>query len=205
MADGFLERMESFRTRTRVRIKKWVLSAKTPGAWGQWFRLKAWRFVYDLLAYCYGGEILWTYMNYGYLPADGKLVTLDKDDNVSARVKNSDIYSIQLYHAVVSVVECEGKNLLEVGSGRGGGASYVSRYLKPKDVTGVELSSQAVQLANRIHKGVPNLHFVQGDACNLKNLPDNSYDVVFNVESSHCYPDFKKFLSEVHRVLTPGG
>jgi SAM-dependent methyltransferase len=29
--------------------------------------------------------------------------------------------------------------------------------------------------------------------------------VVINVEASHCYPDFPRFLSEVARVLRPGG
>jgi len=29
--------------------------------------------------------------------------------------------------------------------------------------------------------------------------------VVINVEASHCYPDFPRFLAEVARVLRPGG
>jgi SAM-dependent methyltransferase len=28
---------------------------------------------------------------------------------------------------------------------------------------------------------------------------------LFNVESSHCYPSFDRFLAEVRRVLQPGG
>ena len=35
--------------------------------------------------------------------------------------------------------------------------------------------------------------------------PDSSYDVVLNVESSHCYGSMEKFLAEVRRVLKPGG
>ena len=34
---------------------------------------------------------------------------------------------------------------------------------------------------------------------------DESFDIVLNVESSHCYPNVEKFLSEVKRVLRPGG
>jgi len=49
-----------------------------------------------------------------------------------------------------------------------------------------------------------NLSFSEGDAESIA-YPDNSFDVVINVESSHCYPSFNKFLSEVKRVLNPGG
>lgn len=36
-------------------------------------------------------------------------------------------------------------------------------------------------------------------------LPDQSFDAVINVEASHIYPDFERFLGEVARVLRPGG
>jgi SAM-dependent methyltransferase len=48
------------------------------------------------------------------------------------------------------------------------------------------------------------LNFVQGDAENLPFAPD-TFDAVINVEASHCYPNFPKFLAEVARVLRPGG
>ena len=31
------------------------------------------------------------------------------------------------------------------------------------------------------------------------------FDVVINLEASHCYPNFTRFLAEVARVLKPGG
>jgi ubiquinone/menaquinone biosynthesis C-methylase UbiE len=45
---------------------------------------------------------------------------------------------------------------------------------------------------------------VQGDAENLP-FADQSFDAVINVEASHCYPRFPRFLAEVARVLRPGG
>jgi SAM-dependent methyltransferase len=51
---------------------------------------------------------------------------------------------------------------------------------------------------------VDNLEFVQGDAENLP-FADQSFDAVINVEASHCYPNFPRFLAEVARVLRPGG
>ncbi len=42
---------------------------------------------------------------------------------------------------------------------------------------------------------------------NAENLPfaDQSFDAVINVEASSHYPQFPRFLSEVERVLRPGG
>jgi SAM-dependent methyltransferase len=33
----------------------------------------------------------------------------------------------------------------------------------------------------------------------------DSFEAVVNVESSHCYPNFERFVHEVFRVLKPGG
>jgi SAM-dependent methyltransferase len=43
-----------------------------------------------------------------------------------------------------------------------------------------------------------------GDAGRLP-FGDGSFDAVINVESSHCYGNISAFLSEVRRVLRPGG
>ena len=45
---------------------------------------------------------------------------------------------------------------------------------------------------------------MQGDAENLPFV-DQSFDAVINIEASHCYPGFPRFLAEVARVLRPGG
>ena len=29
--------------------------------------------------------------------------------------------------------------------------------------------------------------------------------MVVNIDSAHCYPNFRKFVQEVHKILTPGG
>jgi len=43
-----------------------------------------------------------------------------------------------------------------------------------------------------------------GDAENIPMKPD-SLDIVINVESSHCYGNFKAFINEVERIMKPGG
>lgn len=93
--------------------------------------------------------------------------------------------------------------MLEVGCGRGGGTSFIARYRGPRTTTGLDLSRRAIALC-RQHRRAPSLSFVQGDALAMP-FPDRTFDVVVNVESSHCYDSMDDFLTEVHRVLRPGG
>jgi ubiquinone/menaquinone biosynthesis C-methylase UbiE len=110
---------------------------------------------------------------------------------------------IQLYHHVATAMDLEGKDVLEVGSGRGGGSSYIKRYLKPKTMTGIDYSKNAIKFSNNQHS-VEGLTFMYGDAENVP-LANESVDVVVNIESSHCYGSMEKFVTQVHRVLRPGG
>jgi ubiquinone/menaquinone biosynthesis C-methylase UbiE len=155
-----------------------------------------WRWWYGRLAKRYqGGD--WTFMNYGFAPAGGTALALDPGDE-------ADRFCIQLYHRVASATELAGREVLEVGSGRGGGASFLARYHRPAKITGADFSPQAVALCQKRHAAVRNLAFTVGDAERLP-LPDASCDVVVNVESSHCYGHIEKFFAEAARVLRPGG
>lgn len=139
-----------------------------------------------------------TLLNYGYAGLDPDIETLPllKEDP-------SKRGSFQLYHHVCRDVDLTGQDVLEVGSGRGGGALFVKRYLGPRTITGVDYSKNAVEFCQRFYHE-EGLHFVLGDAENLP-LPDAQFDAVINVESSHCYGDMERFLCEVWRVLKPGG
>lgn len=112
-------------------------------------------------------------------------------------------YGIQLYHQTASQIDLTGKKVLEVSCGAGGGASYIVRTLGPASYTGLDLNPASIELCQKRHR-LPGLDFVQGDAMNLP-FPAESFDVLLNVEASHQYPDFPKFLEEVVRVLRPGG
>jgi ubiquinone/menaquinone biosynthesis C-methylase UbiE len=138
-----------------------------------------------------------TCLNYGYASLDGRnSVSLSQEDEPNR-------YSLQLYHRVAGAVDLRGKDVLEVGCGRGGGASFVLRYLQPRSVTGVDFSAKAIAFCRHRHR-IDGLTFVKGDAQDLP-CPDSSFDAVLSVESSHSYPSFERFLDEVVRVLRPGG
>ena len=138
------------------------------------------------------------FLNWGYEEDPPLGLPLDAADEPNR-------YSIQLYHqtATQDGVDLAGKKVLESSSGHGGGASYLTRSLKPASYTGLDFNAAGVEFSNERHK-VPGLNFVHGDAENLP-FPDESFDAVINVEASHIYPDFERFVSEVARVLRPGG
>ena len=143
-------------------------------------------------------QLDWYFLNYGYASADPEyrppsLETSDEPDRLF----------IQLYEAALGNFPVEGLNILEVGCGRGGGSSYVARCRKPRRMLGVDRSGQAVAFCIGHHQA-PNLTFRLDDAEAL-SIPDGSFDVVLNVESSHCYASMRRFVAEVTRVLKPGG
>jgi ubiquinone/menaquinone biosynthesis C-methylase UbiE len=139
------------------------------------------------------------FMNYGWAGLDtgATLLPLLPDDE-------PDRYCIQLYHRVAGALDLTGLDVLEVGCGRGGGASFVMRYLKPKTITGLDLAANAVAFCRAHYCAVPGLTFVRGNAETL-DFGDGVFDVVVNVESSHCYGAMDRFLAGVHRVLKPSG
>ena len=137
-------------------------------------------------------------MNYGW-------ACLDPEAN-GLLLNNNDEpyrYCLQLYHHVTSVIDLRGKDILEVGSGRGGGASFIMRYLKPNSVVGADITNNAIKFCNQYYN-IKGLTFVLNSAENLQ-LNDNSFDVVINIESSHCYAIMADFLKGVCRVLKPQG
>jgi SAM-dependent methyltransferase len=156
-----------------------------------------WQTWYDFLA-AKNTEAAWTFMNYGFVPLDpgghSPLTLLDGDE--------PERLCIQLYHHVAGAVDLRGRDVLEVGCGRGGGSRAIFRYLGPRAVVGVDFSANAIALCRR-HRS-RGLAFAAGDAEALPFAAE-SFDAVVNVESSHCYPSMERFLREVRRVLRPGG
>lgn len=154
-----------------------------------------WRVWYEYLAAGCADED-WTFMNLGFAASDGEAPPLAPTDE-------PDRLSIQLYHHVVTAIDLEGLDLLEVGCGRGGGCSYIRRYLRPRSVVGVDFARRAIELCHR-HRAAPGLAFCHADA---ESLPfrDATFDVVCSIESSHCYASMARFLAEVERILRPEG
>ncbi len=138
------------------------------------------------------------FLNYGYSENGAA-----SSSPVLAKEDEPDRPCIQLYDSVVRPINLQGLRVLEVSCGHGGGASYIARYFKPLSMHGVDRNPRAIELCRQRHH-VPGLSFSQGNALAL-DFADQTFDAVVNVEASHCYPDIPRFLSEVLRVLRPGG
>jgi SAM-dependent methyltransferase len=134
------------------------------------------------------------FMNYGYARTDAPPLDADAPEQ----------YCQQLYRHVIGSTDVAGKRLLEVSSGRGGGAAFVVSAFRPSAYAGVDISVQNVALANAKFSSLRGLTFHVGRAETLP-FPDGSFDAVLNVEASHLYDDHAKFFAEVRRVLVPGG
>lgn len=160
-----------------------------------WIRKSIWRLWYPFLTRRLRGEAV-LFLNYAYEedpPCHLPLAATDEPHRAC----------IQLYHHVATQVELRGQRVLEVSCGHGGGASYLTRTLQPQSYTALDLNPSAIRFCQE-HHHVAGLNFLQGDAENLPFAPE-TFDAVINVEASHCYPNFPRFLMEVARVLRPGG
>ena len=94
-----------------------------------------------------------------------------------------------------------GLDVLDVGSGEGYGAALLAQVAR--SVIGIECCAATVRSAVRSFPRC-NLHFLQGDARWLP-LADASVDAVVSFETIEHFDRQGDFLSEVRRVLRPGG
>ncbi|HMM43390.1 MAG TPA: methyltransferase domain-containing protein, partial [Thermomicrobiales bacterium] len=147
----------------------------------------------------HGAETGITVMNYGYAPLGEARIP-----EFALRPEDEDERTgFQLYYTVANAIDLSARDVLEVGCGRGGGAAFVSRHLSPRSLTGIDFSDGAINYCASHHIG-DGLRFLKADAESLP-FPEQSFDVVMNIESSHTYPHVDRFLAEVHRVLRPSG
>ena len=160
-----------------------------------WIRKALWKLWYPLLTRRLRGEEV-LFLNYAYEEEPPMGIALSPEEELNRAC-------IQLYHHVASQAPLRGKNILEVSCGHGGGAAYLTRALEPQRYTALDLNPAGIRFCKQRHR-IVGLVFIQGDAENLPFAP-STFDGVVNVEASHCYPNFPRFLAEVARVLRPGG
>lgn len=145
------------------------------------------------------GDDPFPFMNFGYL--DPRRGAAEEPDPECPEIAEQ--LSINLYEKVLEGVELAGGTVVEVGSGRGGGAAHVAVKDPTARVTAVDRSHELIRLCESSYS-LPNLSFIQGEAEALP-IDRDAVDVVVNVESSHGYESRSRFVNEVARVLHPSG
>jgi SAM-dependent methyltransferase len=93
------------------------------------------------------------------------------------------------------------RRVLDAGCGTGYGAAELARAAV--QVVGTDLSAEAVAYARRRY-GAPNLEFVQADCARLP-FRDGAFDLAVSFELIEHLDDWRSFLCELRRVLSPAG
>lgn len=141
-------------------------------------------------------EQIWgEHMHHGYYGRIGNY-------KINRRQAQIDLIEELLIWSGVKDVE----NILDVGCGIGGSSLYLAQKYAAQ-VTGITLSPvQANRATERAQEwGLEDrVSFQVADAMEIP-FPDNSFDLVWSLESGEHMPDKEKFLAECYRVLQPGG
>jgi SAM-dependent methyltransferase len=99
----------------------------------------------------------------------------------------------------------EGLDVLDLGCGDGNTAVPAARL--GADVLGVDIASNLVEAGNARAQsfGLTNLRFQEGDASDLSELDDDSFDLVVSMFGAMFAPRPFDVAKEVVRVTRPGG
>lgn len=141
-------------------------------------------------------EAVWgEHMHHGYYGADG---TLKKERRQA---------QIDLIEELITWAEIDQvTDILDVGCGIGGSTLHLARQFHA-NATGITLSPKQAQRARQRAAAAGIAHKANFQVANALEMPfaDNSFDLVWSLESGEHMPDKQKFLAECCRVLKPGG
>src|SRR5437773_3926302 len=99
----------------------------------------------------------------------------------------------------------KGVKVLDLGCGDGTTALPAAKL--GADVLGVDIATNLVEAGNRraAEQGVTNVKFQEGDASNLEQLSDKSFDLVVSIFGAMFAPKPFDVAREMVRVTRPGG
>jgi ubiquinone/menaquinone biosynthesis C-methylase UbiE len=100
----------------------------------------------------------------------------------------------------------ESMHILDVGCGAGNLTFEIAKLFRPSELVGIDISESQIELAQSelAKTRYPNMKFQRGDASRLP-FDDQSFDVVTSNMVLHLFPDPRKALFEMYRVLRRTG
>ena len=130
-------------------------------------------------------------------------------DVIQGPIYNSLIFKAasELHQGFVREIQPLGNaRILDVGSGPGLVALLLAQENPTVSVVGIDYSPTQVRAANRlrIRNEIQNCSFRQCDAMDLP-FKDASFDIVISWASIKHWPNVKRGLQEIRRVLMPNG
>jgi ubiquinone/menaquinone biosynthesis C-methylase UbiE len=96
-----------------------------------------------------------------------------------------------------------GARLLDVGCGNGAAAIQAAHTLE-LDTVGIDVDPDQIRAADAAARGLAGVRFLVADAASL-SFPDDSFDLVYTNNTTHHLRDWRRGLTEMARVLKPGG
>src|SRR5258708_33909652 len=99
------------------------------------------------------------------------------------------------------------KGLKVLDLGCGDGTTALPEAMLGADVLGVDIAGNLVEAGNKRANaaGLANCKFQLGDACNLQEIPDDSFDLVVSMFGAMFAPKPFEVAREMGRVTRSGG
>ncbi|TSC75931.1 MAG: type 11 methyltransferase [Parcubacteria group bacterium Gr01-1014_30] len=104
----------------------------------------------------------------------------------------------------MQTLNVESGKVLDIGCGPGLLVKELAKRSKNLRVIGVDVSPEAIKLAKKNCRSLKNVKFLRGDVTSLP-FPNGTFDLIVCKDSFHEFPNLRKALQEVMRVLKPGG
>jgi ubiquinone/menaquinone biosynthesis C-methylase UbiE len=99
------------------------------------------------------------------------------------------------------------KGLKVLDLGCGDGTTALPEAKLGADVLGIDIARNLVEAGNRraAERGLANIRFQEGDASNLKQMPEKGFDLVVSIFGAMFAPKPFEVAKEMVRVTRPGG
>ena len=159
-----------------------------------WFDLAAYEFLYRLSPARSN-----KFFNGGYLPLAEDMELLPEFDDEQ--------HSVMMYHllvkTLVSQLDLNPHQILDVGCGQGGGVRYISTIFPNASIIGVDRNATVVKLAEKNYGDGDKIRFQKSGSQRL-NFEPNSFDLVISV-GAPTYFGLDNYVGQVAELCKAGG